>query len=199
MSCGREGQVVVGLTGGIACGKSAAAEFMERSGWEVISTDAMAGRLLAEDEAVKEAIRGEFGAEVFFGEGTIDKPRLGRLVFAAPSKRRWLEELLHPLIRKEWLQATRTARADRVVVEIPLLYEKELESEFDFVVSVFAHQGTQMHRLQERGLSEEESSSRLAAQLPVEVKAGRADFVLLGEGALFWLQRQVARLLPALA
>lgn len=195
MSCGREGQVVVGLTGGIACGKSAAAEIMGRLGWVVISTDGLTGRLLAEDEAVMNAIRSEFGPEVFLKEGTVDKARLGRLVFASPSKRRWLEELLHPLIRKEWLQATRTAKSDRVVVEIPLLYEKGLESEFDYVVSVFAHQRTQMHRMQQRGLSEEESLSRLAAQLPASEKAGRADYVLLGEGTLPWLARQVERLL----
>lgn len=198
MSCGREGQVVAGLTGGIACGKSAVAEIMGRNGWEVVSTDALAGQVLAEDEGVKEAVRSEFGTEVFLEEGTIDKGRLGGLVFASPSKRRWLEELLHPLIRKEWLQATRTAKAARVVVEIPLLYEKKLESEFDFVLSVYAHQRTQMHRLHERGLSEEESSGRLAAQLPAGEKASRADHVLLGEGTLPWLARQMERLLPAL-
>ena len=194
MSCGEKDQLVIGLTGGIACGKSTALACFDQLGWETISTDVIAHRLLLEDERVETSLRKEFGEKIFSSKGTIDKGRLGCLAFDDPSKRRWLEKLLHPLIRKEWLRAVKVAKIERIVVEVPLLFENALESEFDFVVSVFTNELTQMHRLMERGLDKAEAKNRLAAQLPVEEKAGRADFVLLGEGGLAYLERQVERL-----
>ena len=194
MSCGEKDQLVIGLTGGIACGKSTVLACFDQLGWETISADVIAHRLLLEDERVETSLRKEFGEEVFSSKGTIDKVRLGRLAFNDPSKRRWLEKLLHPLIRKEWFHAVKVAKVECIAVELPLLFENALESEFDFVVSVFTNQRTQMHRLLERGLDKTEAEIRLAAQLPVEEKACRADFVLLGEGDLPYLKRQVERL-----
>ena len=96
MSCGKKDQFVLGLTGGIACGKSAALACFGELGWETISADAIAHRLLLEDKRVEASLRKEFGVEIFSSEGTVDKGRLGRLVFDDPSKRRCLEKLLHP-------------------------------------------------------------------------------------------------------
>ena len=196
--------MVVGLTGGIACGKSVALDFFREVGSGIVSTDVITHRLLSEDEGVKGALRKEFGELVFSVEGTVDKGQLGHLIFSNPLKRRWLEELLHPLIRTEWLHAVTNYEGNLVTVELPLLFENSLESEFDFVVSIFSNPKTQMHRLLERGLDQTEARNRLDAQLPTGLKARRADFVLLGDGETSYLEQQVERLcrhflFPALA
>ena len=184
-------KVLVGLTGGIACGKSVALNFFRDSGLGTVSTDLITHRLLSEDEMVKDALRKEYGDVVFSVEGTVDKRHLGHLIFLNPLKRRWLEELLHPLIRTEWFHAVTNCEENLVAVELPLLFENSLESEFDFVVSIFSNPKTQMHRLFERGLERLEARSRLDAQLPTVLKARRADFVLLGDGETSYLGKQV--------
>jgi dephospho-CoA kinase len=204
MSSEKTEKTVVGLTGGIACGKSVALDFFREVGSGIVSTDVITHRLLSEDEGVKGALRKEFGELVFSVEGTVDKGQLGHLIFSNPLKRRWLEELLHPLIRTEWLHAVTNYEENLVTVELPLLFENSLESEFDFVVSIFSNPKTQMHRLLERGLDQTEARNRLDAQLPTGLKARRADFVLLGDGETSYLEQQVERLcrhflFPALA
>ena len=197
-------KILVGLTGGIACGKSAALDFFRDSGLGTVSVDLITHRLLSEDEMVKDALRKEYGDVFFSVEGTVDKRHLGHLIFSNPSKRRWLEEFLHPLIRNEWLNAVANLEENLVAVELPLLFENSLESEFDFVVSIFSNPKTQMHRLLERGLDHSEARNRLDAQLPTGLKARRADFVLLGDGETSYLGKQIERLcrhflFPALA
>jgi dephospho-CoA kinase len=187
-------KILVGLTGGIACGKSVALNFFRDSGLGTVSVDLITHRLLSEDEGVQGALRKEFGELVFSVEGTVDKRHLGHLIFSNPLKRRWLEELLHPLIRTEWLNAVTICEENLVAVELPLLFENSLESEFDFVVSIFSNPKTQMHRLLERGLDQSEVRNRLDAQLPTGLKARRADFVLLGDGETSYLGKQVERL-----
>ena len=184
-------KILVGLTGGIACGKSVALNFFRDSGLGTVSTDLITHRLFSEDEVVKNALRKEYGDVVFSVEGTVDKRHLGHLIFSNPSKRRWLEEFLHPLIRNEWLNAVANLEENLVAVELPLLFENSLESEFDFVVSIFSNPKTQMHRLLERGLEQLEGRNRLDAQLPTALKARRADFVLLGDGETSYLGKQV--------
>ncbi|MBU62683.1 MAG: dephospho-CoA kinase [Opitutae bacterium] len=187
-------KIVVGLTGGIACGKSVALNFFRQVGFGIVSTDVITHRLLSEDEGVKCALRKEFGEQVFSVEGTVDKRHLGHLIFSNPFKRRWLEGFLHPIIRTEWLLAVTNCDKNPVVVELPLLFENSLESEFDFVVSIFSNPKIQMHRLLERGLDQSEAQHRLDAQLPTSHKACQADFVLLGDGETFFLGKQVERL-----
>tara|TARA_Y100000588_G_C14131006_1_gene871585 strand:- start:635 stop:1246 length:612 start_codon:yes stop_codon:yes gene_type:complete len=196
MSCLNTQKILIGLTGGIACGKSVALDFFRESGLGIVSTDLIANRLLAEDEGVRKALQKEFGELVFSGEGTVDKRYLGSLIFSNPSKRRWLEELLHPLIRTDWLNAVNIIEESLVAVELPLLFENSLESEFDFVVSIFSNPKTQMNRLLERGLDQSEARNRLDAQLPTGLKARMADFVLLGDGETSYLGKQVERLCP---
>ena len=191
---GKHERIVVGLTGSIACGKSAVLLLLGELGWDCFSTDKIAHRLLLEKDEVIQSIRDEFGDAVFSSEGTVDKARLGSVVFSQSSKRRWLEELLHPLIRKEWLHAVEESEAKRIAVEVPLLFENALETEFDQVVTVFTNETTQMKRLLQRGLSSTEAEQRISSQLPSSEKARMADFVLFGDGSLDYLRRQVKRL-----
>ena len=184
-------KLVVGLTGGIACGKSTALGFFEARGWETHSADAIVSELLANDREVADAVQEEFGPEVSLPEGGVDKRKLAAVVFNHSSKRRWLEQLIHPLVREEWFSQVSRSAGIRHVVEIPLLFENNLESLFSCVVSVFCSQNIQHKRLIAKGMTVEEASARIASQMPAREKADRADVALLNDGDLSHLEAQL--------
>lgn len=164
----------------------------------MFDSDACARRLTEADPAVREAIRGEFGPELFDGAGALRRPALRDLIFGDTGKRRALEAILHPPIRREWLRQaveTRQAPEEILLVDIPLLFETGAELFFDKVVVVACSALTQRQRLMEnRHLSPPLAARMAAAQLPLEEKMRRADFVIWNEGRLEPLQAQ-ARLL----
>ncbi|MGE4551006.1 MAG: dephospho-CoA kinase [Opitutales bacterium] len=184
-------KLVVGLTGGIACGKSTALGFFEARGWETHSADAIVSELLANDREVADAVQEEFGPEVSLPEGGVDKRKLAAVIFNHSSKRRWLEQLIHPLVREEWFSQVSRSAGIRHVVEIPLLFENNLESLFSCVVSVFCSQNIQHNRLIAKGMTVEEASARIASQMPAREKADRADVALLNDGDLSHLEAQL--------
>ena len=193
--CPFSGKSVVGLTGGIACGKSTVLELFGKNGWHAISTDELAGEILASDEEVADLLKGRWGKEIFDGRGIVDKKRIAEIVFASAHERTWLEEILHPRVRTMWKAKIESVDGSRFVVEIPLLFENELQSHFCKTISVFATREIQLQRLLERGLPEDQAKARIDAQLPVERKAELADVVILSTGSLGFLERQVLSLL----
>ena len=168
-----EDKLVVGLTGGIACGKSTALRFFAERGWTTASADAIAADLLANDCGVGKAVQKEFGPDAMLPEGGVDRRKLAKVVFTNSSKRRWLEQLIHPLVREEWMSQVSRSTRTRHVVEIPLLFENSLESLFSCVVSVFCSQKTQRKRLIEKGMTTKEANSRMEAQMPAQEKVDR--------------------------
>ena len=186
-----EDKLVLGLTGGIACGKSTALRFFEERGWETTSADAIAADLLANDREVVETVGEKFGPDALLQEGGVDKRKVAEVVFADSSKRSWLEQLIHPLVREEWTSQVSCSARMRHVVEIPLLFENSLESLFSRVVSVFCSKKTQLKRLIEKGMTREEAKARIGAQMPVQEKADRADAVLFNDGDLSHLEAQI--------
>jgi dephospho-CoA kinase len=176
----------IGLTGGIACGKTTLAEGMRARGWEVIDTDEIAHRLMAPGEAVWKNIVDVFGGSILRSDKSIDRKVLGRFVFADPLLRAKLNEITHPAIRSVW-QREREERARAhpthfLAVMIPLLFECELEQMFSAVWCVGASRGVQLERLKARGFSEEEAGQRLGSQMPVEEKMAKATLAFWGEG-----------------
>lgn len=186
--------MVIGLTGGMGCGKSTASRFFEAEGLGSIDADALVHELLATDEEVREAVAERFGTQVLTGEGRIDRRRLGERVFAHPKELEWLEQLLHPRVGRRWREETQRQVEVDWIVQIPLLFEKKLEESFDFTVCVGAGGEIQRSRLEQRGLSDREITRRLTRQFPLEEKIQRADFFLLNDGSLDFLQMQVAYL-----
>ncbi|MDR2512641.1 MAG: dephospho-CoA kinase [Puniceicoccales bacterium] len=184
----------IALTGGIACGKSTAAAFFARQGYPVISTDSLAHEILdSPDVGVR--LRERFGAGIFLPGGAIDRSQLGRLVFADAVVRAWLEELVHPEVHRRW-QAEADAQPGRAwVVEIPVLFEKKLETLFDFSVCVACAPCTQLDRLALRGLDDGQVQDRLRAQFSIEEKMRRADVCLFNEGSVVFLEQQIFALL----
>ncbi len=186
--------IKVGLTGGIATGKSTVASIFRRMGVPVIDSDAIAREVVEPGTEGYKRVVEAFGPEILDGNGRVDRRRLGALVFSSPDRRRLLESILHPLITERIhgeLERHRRRGADVVVVEVPLLFEKGLDRQMDFTVVVYAPEDVQLKRLMERdGLSEEEARARIRSQMPVDEKAKLADYVIENTGSLKELEEQ---------
>lgn len=200
--------VVVGLTGGIASGKSTAAAALRRIGAPVVSSDELAREVVRPGEPAWHAVREAFGAGVLRADGTLDRRALAATVFADPAARRRLEAITHPEIRRRmlaWLAAQRAAGAAAAVCDIPLLFEVGLHTPPTFVDRIWVvhvRPETQLERLMRRdGLDEPAARARLEAQWPLSRKAALADVVLDNEDSPQALARAVedawARLLAA--
>jgi dephospho-CoA kinase len=191
------GKSVIGLTGGIACGKSSVLEIFAKNGWEAISTDKLAGEILTSDEQVADLLLERWGKAVFDERGIVDKKQIAEIIFSTPHERSWLEEVLHPRIRTMWMVEIETVENSLLVVEIPLLFENDLQSHFVQTISTFSTRKVQLERLRDRGLSTSQANARIAAQLPGERKAEMADVVFLTSGSLDFLERQVLSFLSS--
>jgi len=198
--------MLIGLTGGIASGKSLVAGFFEACGVPVIDTDEIARQVVTPGHPAWHRLREAFGPDYFLPDGAVDRARLARLVFADPDARRRLEEITHPAIFAEVDRQVAALRRQTpqpllIVVAVPLLYEVGAENRFDAVVSVFADPAQQRERLMRtRGSTPAEADARLAAQLPAEEKRRRATYVidntLTPDAARAQVRELVTRLTP---
>jgi dephospho-CoA kinase len=193
---------VVGLTGGIASGKSTFAGALRARGAPVIDADALARAAVAPGTPALAEIARAFGGEVLLPDGTLDRKRLGAIVFADASARGRLEAITHPAVRVAMAAETaRLAAAGHAFAfyDVPLLYEVGLDRDLDSVVVVWVPREVQRARLVARdGLAPAEAEARLAAQLPLDEKAARADFVIENTGAPADLGPKAERLLADL-
>ncbi len=174
----------LGLTGGIATGKSTAAEILSQLGAEIIEADKIAHQVISPDGEAYEEVIAHFGGEIVKENGTIDRNSLGEIVFNDSRQRQKLEKLTHPHIinqLKNKLEAENYKR--NLVVVIPLLFEKNLQDMFTGVWVISCSQETQLNRLQKRdNLTRAEACQRLSAQMDLSEKESRADKVIYNEG-----------------
>lgn len=189
----------IGLTGGIATGKSTVASLLARRGALLIDLDRIAREIVEPGQPSLEAIAREFGQAVLQPDGTLDRKKLGSIVFADTDRRKALERITHPAIRavmKERMQACESEFPERLtVVDVPLLYESRLTSYFSKVMVVYVPRDEQLRRLIERDkLSATEAERRLAAQMDIEEKKRLADYVIDNGGSLEDTERQIERL-----
>ena len=187
--------VRVGLTGGIASGKSLVAAELAARGAIVIDADVLARQVVEPGTPALAAIVERFGRQVLT-DGQLDRSRLGEIVFADPLARRDLERIVHPAVRARAAELERAAEGAAVVVHvIPLLVETGQQQNFDFVVAVDVDQEAQIQRLRARnGFSRAEAEARIAAQATREDRRAAADVVLDNTGTLARLSDQIAAL-----
>jgi dephospho-CoA kinase len=190
--------MLIALTGGIACGKSAVAAVFATLGYGTLSADALAHEAL-DSVGVAAQIRERFGAEVLTPEGKVNRTVLGGIVFGDAAQRRWLEGVVHPAVVARWRELTAATPERKWVVEVPLLFEAGLDGGFDVVVCVHCTEAKQLARMASRGLSDAEARLRLRAQLPLEEKVRRSAFALFNEGSRKFLQREVEFIHAAIA
>lgn len=191
---GMGGNLIVGLTGGMGSGKSTAAALFAERGFTRLDADQVVREVLLTAPEVVAAIRQRFGGDVLDAAGRVDRARLGGIVFADDAALAWLEDELHPRLHAHWERIYATARHQRFIVEVPLLFEKGLENRFDFTVCVTTDSALQLRRLEQRGVPSGIARQRLAKQLPLARKCELADFVLLNDGMLEFLREQVSEL-----
>jgi len=188
----------IGLTGGIATGKSTVAKLLTDRGANLIDLDKIAREVVEPGQPALLSIAERFGQAMLQPNGSLDRKKLGAVVFSDPEERRALEAITHPAIRavmKERMARYESEEPERlVVVDVPLLFESKLESYFEQVMVVYVPRETQLRRLIDRdGLTAEEAEKRLAAQMDIEEKKRRADVLIHNTGTPDETDRQIER------
>lgn len=195
--------IVIGLTGGIATGKSTVARMFQELGAHLIDLDELSRKVVEPGRPGLKEIQDRFGSGVVRADGTLDREALGRIVFSDKKARKDLEAIVHPRVWEEKQRILDEIRAidpdALVIVDVPLLMELGLESMFDCVVLVYAPRAVQKERLMMRdGYSEEEAEARLCAQMDIEEKRYRAAHVVDNGGSLDKTRKQVLELVGKL-
>jgi dephospho-CoA kinase len=185
----------IGLTGGIASGKSLVADLFAARGVPVIDTDAIAREIVEPGQPALAEIAREFGADVIGADGRLDRRRLRELVFRDDARRRALEGILHPRIRRIAGERSRAAGGPYHLVVVPLLAESPMRSEMDRILVVDCSEKTQLERLLRRDAESETQARRMiAAQASRDERLAIADDVIDNDGSLEETERQVEHL-----
>ncbi|QKG83973.1 dephospho-CoA kinase [Kroppenstedtia pulmonis] len=191
--------MAVGLTGGIATGKSTVSEMLRRRGARLIDADQIARAVVEPGQKGNEQVRRRFGERVFHPDGSLNRKALGEIVFRDKSARQDLNRILHPLIMKRMKEEKdhweKIDPNQVVILDIPLLIEEDLTSLVDQVILVYVTESIQLKRLMNRDqINETEAKQKMAAQMPIEMKKTFADVVIDNSGSLTNTERQVDEL-----
>lgn len=185
--------MVIGLTGGISCGKTTVAKVFKDLGAYVIDVDSLGHYLLENDPEVYREIVRRFGTEILKDDGKIDRAKLGRIVFSDASALRTLNAIVHPPLIELTKSRVKWALEDGndiVVIDAALLIELNLMDTVDLVILVCSDEEKQIERLVQKGLTKDEALSRVRAQLPTCEKVRFADFIIYNNGSLEELYNQ---------
>lgn len=185
---------IIGITGGIASGKSVVTDFLRSQGYQVIDADQVVHELQKPGGRLYQVLLSEFGTEILLADGQLDRKKLGALLFSCPNLLEKSSRLQNDIIREELaLKRNQLAATEELFfMDIPLLFEQEYEDWFDQIWLVDVSKDTQLERLMARNnLSQEEAQRRIAAQLSLEEKRQRAEIVIDNNGALLATLKQV--------
>jgi dephospho-CoA kinase len=186
---------LVGLTGGIASGKSTVAEMLSKYDNEIIDADEIAREVVSPGTVGLSKVVAEFGPQILEEDGSLSRSKLAKLVFEDTEKRLRLEGILHPLIRARTLERFSESKSDIVIYIVPLLVEAKVDYPFDLVVTIEAGSENQIKRLIEnRGMSTEDATARIAAQATEPERVARADVRIDGALSLTDLETEVSKI-----
>jgi dephospho-CoA kinase len=186
---------LVGLTGGIASGKSTVAAMLGKFDNEIIDADEIAREVVLPGTVGLSKVVAEFGPQILEEDGSLSRAELAKLVFKDPEKRLALEGILHPLIRARTLERISQSKSDIVIYIVPLLVEAKVDYPFDLVVTIEAGSENQIQRLVEnRGMSTEGAIARIAAQATDAERVARANVRIDGALSLTDLETEVSKL-----
>jgi len=189
---------VIGLTGGIGCGKSLAAQYFAELGALVIDADQLARAAIERGSDGFDEVVALFGDSIL-KDGNIDRRALGDLIFKDPTAKTKLENIIHPFVRREFEEAVASLKGDQVLVyEIPLLVETNAHEKFDLVITVESEMENRIARLRGRGMHISEIEGRVAAQATREQRIEVADFLIENDGSEDELLRQVENIWDSL-
>lgn len=189
---------IIALTGGIACGKTTVAGMLRDCGAAVVDADAISRSLTAAGGRALGAVRQAFGDGVFQPDGTLDRAKLGAVVFTNEEKRRQLNAILHPMIMEEMERAIERCReegAPIVILDVPLLFEANMHHMGELVVCASAPEEVQIARMASRnGWDRTEAVRRIRSQMSMEEKRSRSDLVVDTDKPLDQLRAEISRL-----
>jgi dephospho-CoA kinase len=189
--------IILGVTGGIATGKSTIAGMLGELGAKVIDVDKLSHHFLRRETSSWQKVVDEFGDEILSKNLVINRKRLGKIIFANEDKRRRLEKIIHPLVIEAVKEKVSQAIAQKqavIVIDAPLLIESGMASLVDKLIVVNAPNHIQRKRLSRRGLNKEEIDERVNSQLSLAVKVKLADCIVENNGSLTWARKQVRRI-----
>ncbi|MEW6294687.1 MAG: dephospho-CoA kinase [Candidatus Diapherotrites archaeon] len=190
---GKKSKIVIGVTGGIACGKSIVAEVFEKNGAEVLKADDIAKELMVKDRKLNGLLKEKFGEKIA-GKKRIDFSELGRIVFADPKKMHELNALVHPVTIKKLKELIQKSKKDFVVIESALLVEeKNALGLTEKLVVVWSNKEKQLERLKKKGLSERGALQKINSQLPVKEKLKKADIAIENNASEQELREKAAK------
>jgi dephospho-CoA kinase len=179
--------IVIGVTGGIACGKTEVGRILEKMGFLVCDADSIAHELMKKGTPVYRQIVDFFGENILTDEGEVFRPALGKIVFDNPEQRDVLNRLVHPAVRNfitDWIEKKRSA-GQQAAVLLPLLFESGMQDlDWDAVICVSSSEDAVFQRLENRGLNSEEAEKRIRSQMPLVEKERLADYVVSNDGTL---------------
>ncbi|WP_394157516.1 dephospho-CoA kinase [Bacillus altitudinis] len=191
--------LVIGLTGGIASGKSTVSQMIKEKGIRVVDADIIAKEAVSKGSAALHQIVQTFGEEVLLPNGELNRQQLGAIIFSDEEKRKKLNAIVHPEVRKEMLEQRDEGVSNNetfVVLDIPLLFESKLEGLVDRIIVVYTTPDLQLSRLMNRNdLSEEEALNRIHSQQPLEEKCQKADRVIENTKDLAFIRKQLENIL----
>lgn len=191
--------MIIGLTGSIASGKSTVANMLKELNIPIVDADLVARQVVEPGMPTLKKIEEVFGKEVITEEGTLDRPKLGSIIFHDQSKREALNEIIHPAIRQEMLRQRDEHIANgakTVIMDIPLLFESKLQHFVEKILVVTVSEETQLKRLMGRNeLSEEEALARIKSQLPLSLKEKEADAVIDNNNSIEQTKEQLNTIL----
>ena len=180
--------MIIGLTGSIASGKSTVAKMIQSYRLPIVDADQVARQVVEPGSLTLLRIAEVFGKDVISEDGTMDRAKVGNLIFHDESKRQQLNAIIHPAIREEMIRQRDefiSYGEKNVFMDIPLLFESKLEHFVERIIVVSVREDVQLERLMERnGLTEEEAKARIATQIPVKDKEALADIVIYNNGSL---------------
>jgi len=188
--------ILIGVTGIVGSGKTTVSAMLEKEGFKVIDLDRIA-KEIAQQKKVIADIREAFGGSCVAG-GEIDVKKVGWLVFRDKEAREKLESIMHPLIDAEMQSKVKKIEAEGTIIAIidgPLIFEKGLDKDLQKTVVVSGKQETLRVRLKKRGMDEDDSDRRMAAQMSLEEKEARADYIIHNDGTMEDLEKEVGKLL----
>ena len=188
--------MLIGLTGGIGCGKSTALSLFQQFGWRTVDADAICRDLYAEKAPrLIDPLVEHWGDDaVFLKTGQPDKAGIANIVFGDSKEMAFLEKTLHPLIKERAFQIIDSFEDDRVIFDIPLLFESGWDKDCDKTIAVWATREMQYQRLYDRGWSDSEIERRIKTQLPSDEKLQLADYALINTGNIDSLTKQCGKL-----
>lgn len=191
--------MIIGLTGSIASGKSTVSNMLKEMGYPIIDADIVARIVVEKGTNTLEVIKETFGSEVIHDDGSLNREELGKIIFSNPSKRKLLNDIIHPAIRAEMLaQKERLMQQNHpvIIMDIPLLFESRLQSFVDKILVVTVTEQKQLERLMVRNnFTQEEAKLRIQSQLPLSVKEEGADAVIYNNGTIEETKHQLIKIL----